>query len=497
MAKDIRIIYIVSIITIVAFLCMQFYWLYNRYEYSIREYQGTVTENVQEAMNDYYRYRDNHVSKEWSGKAYRNLSQYSMGYQTDEAGKRHHIVSVTAWRFKPWRVLGVDADTPLSDAEVQMALQLVRESRGGEIDSVYVSEAADDSPNEAATWSAAEAVAVEFKNPFVVSGIDSLLAKRGIDAQVTLANTAKIEWERTIKINSSIFNPTVTIIIPYSPLEKKSVEIRCAVPASHLLHKMYGTLVIVVLISILLIVCLLWQFKIIFRLDRLDKMRNDFVSTMVHELKRPVSTLKMCVSSLRNHEMMADPEIREEILIEAKDGLDLLSTYFSKMRDLTFNNSEQIPLSCETIVLPQLIDAVICKMTIPTGKQITFDVRGNDDLEIFADKTHISNVLINLIENAIKYSGEAVKVTISATKNSNGSVSICVGDNGNGIPQADLGKIFSRYYRGSAASTDIPGLGLGLAYVKLLVEAHGGTISVNSKTNGVQKGTQFLINIPQ
>ena len=159
--------------------------------------------------------------------------------------------------------------------------------------------------------------------------------------------------------------------------------------------------------------------------------------------------------------------------------------------------NEQIPLSCETIVLPQLIDAVICKMTIPTGKQITFDVRGNDDLEIFADKTHISNVLINLIENAIKYSGEAVKVTISATKNSNGSVSICVGDNGNGIPQADLGKIFSRYYRGSAASTDIPGLGLGLAYVKLLVEAHGGTISVNSKTNGVQKGTQFLINIPQ
>lgn len=296
MAKDIRIIYVVSILAIIAFLCMQFYWLYNRYEYSIQEYNGIVTEKVQKALNDYYRYRDNHVSNEWSGKGYRNLSQYSMAYETDESGNRHHIVSVTAWRFRPWHILGIDPEKSLSDNEVQTALQLCRKSLYSEVDSVYVCEAVDDAPNEAATWSAAEAVAVEFKNPFEVSGIDSLLTMQGIDAHVSLLNTPKIEWNENVKINSSFFNPTVTITIPYSPLEKKSVAVKCEVPTSHLLYDMWGTLIISVLISVLLIVCLIWQIKTIVKLSRLDNMRNSFIATMIHELKRPISTLKMCVS---------------------------------------------------------------------------------------------------------------------------------------------------------------------------------------------------------
>lgn len=497
MAKDIRVIYIVSIIAIVAFLGMQFYWLYNRYEFSIHEYQKAVAESVQEAINEYYRYRDGHVSEERAAKGNNNLSQYSMEYKLDESGRRHHIVSVHAWRFQPWRVLGVDPDTHLSDADVQNALRLARESPGSEIDSVYVSEIADDSPSEAATWSAAEAVAVELKNPFEVSGIDSLLTKRGIDAQPALINTKEIEWKQNVEIDPSIFNPTVTITVAYSPLEKKSVVVRCPVPAEYLLHNMWVTLVMTVIISILLIVCLLWQFRIIFRLDRLDKMRNSFVTAMVHELKRPVSTLKMCVSGLRNREMMADPEMRDELLRETKDGLDLLSTYFSKMRDLTFNNSEQIPLICEKIVLPQLINAVIGRIILPAGKQVSFEVNVADDIEIFADRTHISNVLINLIENAIKYSGDAVKISISAASDGDGSLLIIVKDNGNGIPQADLSKVFTRFYRGEAADTDIPGLGLGLAYVKLLVEAHGGNITVISQTAGPERGSCFEIYIPQ
>ena len=270
-----------------------------------------------------------------------------------------------------------------------------------------------------------------------------------------------------------------------------------AVPTSHILQNMWETLVIVAIISILLIFCLLWQFRIIFRLDRMDKMRNDFVTTMVHELKRPVSTLKMCVSGLRNKDMIADTDIREELLIEAKDGLDLLSTYFSKMRDLAFNNSEQIPLNCEKIVLPRLIETVISKTTVPTGKEVSFNIDMDDNIEIFADKTHISNVLINLIENAIKYSGDEVVITIGAAIGNDGTISIRVSDNGNGIPKVDLRKLFTRFFRGNAAKTDIPGLGLGLAYVKLLVEAHGGIISVTSHTGGLQKGTQFIIRIPQ
>ena len=137
------------------------------------------------------------------------------------------------------------------------------------------------------------------------------------------------------------------------------------------------------------------------------------------------------------------------------------------------------------------------KIALPPDKKVSFNVEMDNDIEIFADKIHLSNVLINLIENSIKYSGERVDIVINASKYGDGSVSINVGDNGNGIPESDRNKIFTSFYRGGMAKTDIPGMGLGLAYVKLLVEAHGGSISFESHTHGEEKGTKFIISIPQ
>lgn len=99
----------------------------------------------------------------------------------------------------------------------------------------------------------------------------------------------------------------------------------------------------------------------------------------------------------------------------------------------------------------------------------------------------------NLVENAVKYSG--YEVEISATAEVDGSmVEIRVKDNGNGIPQGDLNHIFQRFYRGKASAGEQPGMGLGLAYVKLLVEAHGGEIAVESSEG---KGSCFIIRLPQ
>lgn len=103
------------------------------------------------------------------------------------------------------------------------------------------------------------------------------------------------------------------------------------------------------------------------------------------------------------------------------------------------------------------------------------------------------NILTNLIENAIKYSGNSVAIKITASSITDGC-HIAVEDNGNGISSADSSKIFNRFYRGKASATDIPGMGLGLAYVKLLIEAHGGNISVESR---VGVGSTFNMIIPQ
>lgn len=112
---------------------------------------------------------------------------------------------------------------------------------------------------------------------------------------------------------------------------------------------------------------------------------------------------------------------------------------------------------------------------------------------VSADRSHLCNILNNLVENAVKYSGQEVEIIATAAINE-GFVALTVSDNGYGIPTGDLKRIFRRFYRGKASEGEQPGMGLGLAYVKLLVEAHGGDISVESSEG---KGSRFTIKLPQ
>ena len=112
---------------------------------------------------------------------------------------------------------------------------------------------------------------------------------------------------------------------------------------------------------------------------------------------------------------------------------------------------------------------------------------------VSADRSHLYNILNNLVENAVKYSGAEVEIN-AAAREKEGFVELSVCDNGFGIPSGDVKHVFKRFYRGKALAGEQPGMGLGLAYVKLLVEAHGGDISVDS-TEG--RGTCFTIKLPQ
>lgn len=117
------------------------------------------------------------------------------------------------------------------------------------------------------------------------------------------------------------------------------------------------------------------------------------------------------------------------------------------------------------------------------------------DVEAWADRMHIGNVICNLLENAIKYSHDAVTIRIDYQQRTDGLLQISIADNGIGIARADQRYVFDKFYRNETVKDKaIPGIGLGLSYVKLLVEAHGGTITFES-TEG--EGTTFTILIPQ
>lgn len=484
MEKRIKTLYIVTIAAIMAFLGMQMYWLYGRYEFSLREYEHHTEAVIADVIVEYNKERD----KKGTGDI--NTS-YSMSHGVDSAGNTSRKVTVSS-SFNGRKLLGIDEERNLTDEEKERLAEIVSDSLQ-RIEEKKLSIDASTAPSDGAAWAAMRNFELEVQSPFTIQGLDSLLKKENINAVLSLTTTDSLMWKSEMHGHKSFVNPHFQIISPYSELERKAVIIDCKIPTADIVREMGWTLVLAFVLSILLILCLIWQIKTIIRLSRLDNMRNSFITTMIHELKRPISTLKMCVSGLDNKQMVDDPEIRKELLSETRTALDNLSAYFSKLRDITFNNVEQIPLNIQSVNLHDLFDTVAAATIRPSRKDVVVHNEIASDIVVSADRSHFYNILNNLVENAVKYSGDSVEIKASANADK-GEVVLSISDNGNGIPSGDLKHIFQRFFRGKASVGEQPGMGLGLAYVKLLVEAHGGDISAESTLG---QGTCFTIKLPQ
>lgn len=485
MEKRIKILYIVTIFAILAFLGMQAYWLYSRYEYSLREYQHHAEAVIADALIEYNKARAN------KGVARIN-SSYNLSHDVDSSGHTSREVTVSSSVLDGRKLLGIDEQRLLTDEEVDRLADMVSDSIS-RVEEKKISVDVSTAPSDGIAWAAMRNFELEIQSPFTVEGLDSLLRKEKIDAEISLAIIDSLMWKSATYSFTSSFNPHFQFISSYSELERKAVVIDCRIPLADVVREMGKTFILSSVLSLFLIFCLIWQIKTIAKLSRLDKMRNSFITTMIHELKRPISTLKMCVSGLDNERMLYDKVIRKELLTETRNALDNLSAYFSKLRDITFNNVEQIPLNIQSVDLHGLFDSVAEATVHPSGKTVIIHNEIDAGSIVSADRSHIYNILNNLVENAIKYSGREVEICATATVKE-GFVELMVSDNGFGISSGDLKHIFQRFYRGKASAGEQPGMGLGLAYVKLLVDAHGGDISVQSLEG---KGTCFTIKLPQ
>lgn len=246
---------------------------------------------------------------------------------------------------------------------------------------------------------------------------------------------------------------------------------------------------------LLLLGCLILQIRTILKQQRLGELRQNFVNTMIHELKRPVQTLKMFVSFLGDKDMRTDETATEQVVQDSMFELDNLSAYLNKLKDMVRADNEATPLQPSRFDIKQLVEKVIRLTNIPTGKQVeltsSFDL---DSAWVLADPVHLANIISNLIENAVKYSDNQVNINIQVVQKGK-NFRLTVSDTGMGILPAEQAKVFSKFYRSPhLRDKNIPGLGLGLSYVKLITEAHHGTVSLQSIPG---KGTSVIINIPQ
>lgn len=486
MEKKIKILYISTIIAILAFLGMQVYWLYGRYEFSLIEYEQQTESVIADILVAYNKERGK------KGDYSRITSSFNMSHGVDSAGRAMRKVTVSTSLINGRKLLGITEDRKLTEEEKKRLYQLVTDSLQ-RVEEKKLSIDASTASTDGMAWSAMKNFELEVQSPFTIQGIDTLLSKENIKVDVSLITTDSLMWKSVLIGHESLINPTFRIISPYSELERKAVVIESEIPVAGVIRELGLTLILSFIISLFLIFCLIWQIATIVKLSRLDNMRNSFITTMIHELKRPLSTLKMCVSGLDNESMLEDKEIRKELLTETRNALDNLSAYFSKLRDITFNKVEQIPLNIQSVNLHDLLETVAEAAVRPPEKRVVIKNEIDPQVIVSADRSHLYNILNNLVENAVKYSGSEIEVKAAAIAKE-GIVSLTVSDNGYGISPEDIKHVFTRFYRGKHSGSEQPGMGLGLSYVKLLVEAHHGDISVESREG---KGTCFTIKLPQ
>jgi two-component system phosphate regulon sensor histidine kinase PhoR len=234
---------------------------------------------------------------------------------------------------------------------------------------------------------------------------------------------------------------------------------------------------------------------IIFRQKQLNNMKNDFVNNMTHELKTPISTISLASQMLQDPGVGKTPETLKHISNVIKDETKRLSLQVEKVLQMAIFEKDKSILKLNEISINSLISDIIGNFSLKVtskGGKITSKLKATNDRALI-DEVHFTNVIFNLMDNALKYSDKSLLLTIE-TWNEKENLLISIEDNGIGISKDDLKRIFEKFYRVSTGNLhNVKGFGLGLAYVKKIVTEHKGSIKVESEIN---IGTKFTITIP-
>jgi signal transduction histidine kinase len=229
------------------------------------------------------------------------------------------------------------------------------------------------------------------------------------------------------------------------------------------------------------------------KLENLDRARNEFVSNASHELKTPLSAIKVLTESLL-HMDVDDLSIYDEFLTDIDAEIDRLNTIINDLLVLVKVDTEEIMLDQEPVDIVELVESTLRGLQIlAQQKNINIETYYDDHPTLKGDAIKLRQVVSNIIDNAIKYSPEGGRVTVEVYKGTGVAV-IKVSDTGIGIPTEDLPHIFDRFFRvDKARSRATGGTGLGLSIAHKIVLMHGGNIRVASQEG---KGTSFYIELP-
>ena len=254
----------------------------------------------------------------------------------------------------------------------------------------------------------------------------------------------------------------------------------------HILSQMFGIIITVFLLMIAFSLAFWYLFRTVSRLRTIEEMKDDFVSNMTHELKTPIAIAYSANDALLNYDTSNDPDKKTKYLTIANKQLKRLGELVENILAMSMERRKTMKLRPEDIPLREFVEEIAAAQRMRGDKNITINVNVADNIIVEADRTHLANVLNNLIDNAIKYSDESVEITITGNDKD-----LSVKDNGIGIPSKSIPYLFNKFYRVPHGNRqDVRGYGIGLYYVKSILDKMGWSIEVKS-TEG--KSSVFTI----
>lgn len=472
MANKFKLLITLSVLTGIGMISILAIWLYGSYNNRLELFLSSAERSMFYVVQDVYQAHSNDIKSEQGG-ALGTLRKNLRSKYTDAEIDTLFKDLVSSYKGRPLR-----GDAGMHQDYKQKHLN---GKSGGELMAPYLF----------SQIKISDALIAEIKEKF-----HTALEAKGVRADYEITTelfprdslfairkeyrAKKLSWTRPIMIDA---------------VESKFLIVKFKHVWKNLLFDLGWQLGIAILLVSIFIGSFIYLFKTIFRQNRLAEMQKAFVNNMTHELKTPVSTVMTAIEAIQLYGVRHDHEKMDRYLAISRNELDHLSDMIDRVLQLDVDEHTGLKLDKSQVDLIQVLKDAANTFGINVNKQVLISLDLDIPfLSINADISHLRNIINNLLENAVKYSGDPVDIKIAVQEYAD-QVEFTVSDQGKGIAPEYQKEIFEMFFRVPEGNLhQVKGFGIGLAYVRQVIVQHGGKISVKSSLN---KGSTFIIKLPK